>query len=203
MWQRKILALLLLSPVVAVLGTAAASASAGVGIAPGKLHFESGSQNSTQSLYVINTGTQRSTYEVFAEVEFADWFQIHPATFALEPDQSKEVKISVTHPESAVGEHATRIFVTAFAQSAEDQLGTGVKVPALISIDSNGLQNGAGIEVPAHISVSSNIAKGKADMARASGESMGTRLWIYIPSAIAALLAAIILFMLYRRKHLV
>jgi len=197
MWQKRTTILLLLIPVIAVFGTAMATASAGVGIAPGKLNFESGPQGSTQSLFVINTGTQRSNYEIFAEGEYVDWFQIHPVEFALEPNQNREVIISVTHPANAVGDHATRIYVTAFAQSAEDQVGTGVKVPTHISIKSNELQNGAGIQVPAHISVASSSTQ---EEIATSAESTGKRLWIYVPSFIAALLAAIILIIIYRRK---
>ncbi len=200
MWQKRAIICLLIIPAIAGLSVAAVSASAGVGISPGRLHFENGAPGSIQSLYVINTGTERANYEVFAEEEYASWFQIDPPTFALEPDQNKEVKISVARPKNAIGEHATMISVTAFAQSAEDRVGTGVKVPAVISIDSNELQSGAGVKVPTHISLEANDVDGEDDIS--PQRSTATRLWIYLPAVIAALLAAAILIMVYRRKRI-
>ena len=201
MFEKQAAILLLIILLTASFGAPTVSASAGVGIAPGKLHFESNTQGSMQSLYVINTGTQRSNYEVFAEGEYASWFQIEPVNFALEPDQHKEVKISVSHPANAIGEHATRIYVTAFARSDGDQVGTGVKVPTRISIGSNGLQNGAGIQVPAHISFQSEGTEEKGVISPEN--SSGIRMWIYVPSVIAALLAAALAILIYRRNHVV
>ncbi len=189
-----------LIPIIAAVAfyPAAASASAGVGIAPGKLHFEDTQQGLTQLLHVINTGTQRSSYEIFTEGDYHDWFHIQPSKFTLEPKQNKEVIITANYPADTTSEHTTRISVTAFAQSADDQVGTGVKIPTQISIDSEDLRNETKIQAPSHIAeVSDAIPK----TVSASEGATAIHLWIYIPSIIAALLATVMVTILYRRRH--
>jgi hypothetical protein len=48
----------------------------GVGVTPGNLTFsvQAGSSD-TESLYVINTGTEVSNYRVYADEYYADWLR--------------------------------------------------------------------------------------------------------------------------------
>lgn len=108
--------------------------ASGVGVSPSELEFEARSPGSIRTLFVINTGDEESHYRVYAEGEYEDWFEISPEEFLLAPGQSMEVEIALSPPFAASGEHTANICVVSFEPSLGLQIGTGVKVPAHISI---------------------------------------------------------------------
>ena len=192
-------AFLVFTVVVAMLIPIPASASAGVGIAPGKLHFQSTDEDLTQTLYVINTGTERSDYEVFAEGECASWFQIDPIGFDLQPDESKAITIAIVYPENVHGEHNANISVAAFASSADNRFGTGVKVPTQISIGSSKSQSGVDTQVTKQISMVSETTGDIGKTGSQSGHSM-TFIVLICTLVICVIAASATVFVLHRRR---
>lgn len=111
--------------------------AAGVGVSPHELDFEARSPGSTRTLHVINSGDEESHYKVYAEGEYEGWFEISPDEFSLAPSESIEVKITLSPPSNASGEHRANICVVSFEPSSGLQVGVGVKVPAHISLSSS------------------------------------------------------------------
>jgi P pilus assembly chaperone PapD len=72
-------------------------AAIAVGVTPASLDFDvQVGSSDTISLLVINTGTEITNYKVYADEEYADWFDISPDTFNLNAGEQKEVKLKLT-----------------------------------------------------------------------------------------------------------
>ncbi|MDY6893179.1 MAG: hypothetical protein SVO26_05630, partial [Chloroflexota bacterium] len=106
----------------------------GVGASPKELHFETHSTDSTRLLTVVNTGSNVSDYSVFVEGEYEEWFEITPSTFTLKPGENKEVAITLSPPLLASGDHDATICVVSFEPSSGLNIGTGIKVPARMTL---------------------------------------------------------------------
>lgn len=126
--------IVLLAITLVTLVQAAPASAAGVGVAPRRLDFDNSPGGATKKLYVINTGHEESLYRVYVEGEYRSWFRISPDEFSLYPDQNIQVSITLTPPWTARGEHATDVRVVSLETSSELQIGTGVKVPARVSL---------------------------------------------------------------------
>jgi hypothetical protein len=106
--------------------------AAGVGASPSELHFDDRQQDLPQTLSVVNTGGDESTFKVYAEGEYETWFDFSPSQFSLAPGDTETVAISMSPPPSASGEHTATICVVSFEPSTALRVGVGVKVPAHI-----------------------------------------------------------------------
>jgi len=128
-------------PIIIILGivslfAVSIASAAGVGISPGRLEFHDSSKGLKATLHVINTGETKSDYEVYAEGEYKDWFNILPNQFSLFPNEELAVEISLSKSAATLGEHHTTISVVAFADSEDATIGSGLKVPVDISLTS-------------------------------------------------------------------
>jgi len=160
-----------------------ASASAGVGVSPGKIEFNSCSPGASQQIYVINTGTHRSSFQVFTEPDHQSWFGISEKDFALEPGENRKITITLLHPFSGPGELESRIYVSALPESDEAHYATGIRVPARIFFGSSEL----------YISEEASI--------QSSGESQGI-LFLVLSVTIPAIALMLLIFSLRRRARI-
>ena len=112
----------------------------GVGVTPGNLTFsvQAGSSD-TESLYVINTGTEVSNYRVYVDEDYADWFDISPDNFSLGASENKEVTLKLKPPLSAKGEFDLKVYAVSSPSSSDFNVGSGIKVPVHIIVSNTGL----------------------------------------------------------------
>jgi hypothetical protein len=127
--------LLLILGIVSML-TSSVAFAAGVGVSPGRLEFDDSSLGLKTTLHVINTGETKADYEVYAEGEYKDWFQIFPNRFSLPPNGELAVEISLSESAVTLGEHHTNISVVAFDDSEDTAIGSGLKIPVDIHLAS-------------------------------------------------------------------
>lgn len=115
----------------------------GVGISPGNLNFSTqvGSSDS-KSLFVINTGTEDSSYKVYVDKEYANWFDITPDNFTLSANKHKEVILKLKPPISAKGEFDFKAYAVSSSSSSDFGVGSGIKIPVHASISNSGLMAG-------------------------------------------------------------
>lgn len=133
--MNKLISLLILPAIIFLVLLPNHAWAVGVGTSPKELHFDANS-GSTQTLHVINTGDEESSYRVYVEGEYEGWFEISPNEFQLAPDESIKVDMTISPPSSASGEHTAHICVVSLSPSLELRVGAGVKVPAYISLAS-------------------------------------------------------------------
>jgi len=111
------------------------AAAAGVGVSPGELDFEVISEVPvTKALMVVNTDDHESSYHVYAEGEYEDWFEITPNRFSLSPKETGEVAVKVLPSSATKGDHTAKICIVSFDPSSDLAVGAGVKVRANILV---------------------------------------------------------------------
>ena len=125
-----IMYLLLLHPVSAI----------GIGVSPGNLNYSVQAGGSdVRSLFVINTGTEVSNYEVYVDEEYADWFYISPDNFNLNAGEHEEVELKLKPPISAKGEFDFRAYAVSSSPSSDFSVGSGIKVPVHATVSNSGI----------------------------------------------------------------
>ena len=113
---------------------AAASSGIGVGVSPRNMSFElSPATSAEQSLYVINTGSENETYEIFVDNSTYDnWFTFSPSSFDLKTGEIKEVKVTLEVPISAESNAECKIKIPCTLSGSD--IGTEITVPVHIEI---------------------------------------------------------------------
>ncbi len=107
----------------------------GVGVAPHRLELEAYPLGSvTGSFNVVNTAEERALYQVYADGEYQEWFTLTPEEFVLDPRGSREVKLAVSPPLTASGEHRTTISIVSLEAASELKVGVGIKLPVLVRV---------------------------------------------------------------------
>ena len=111
------------------------AAAAGVGASPGELNFEVISEAPiTEALTIVNTNGHESSYHVYAEGEYEDWFEISPKEFSLSPKETGEVAVKMLPSSATKGDHTAKICIVSFDPSSDLAVGAGVKVRANIAV---------------------------------------------------------------------
>jgi len=110
----RVLRLILLSVVLSLIIFPSQVLALGLGVTPGKLDF--------------------TTFRVYIEGEYQEWFLITPGEFILPPQQSKGVEIMVTPPLTALGEHEFSVCVVSLPPGSDLRIGAGIKVSAHVQI---------------------------------------------------------------------
>ncbi|MBM3132348.1 MAG: hypothetical protein FJZ95_04860 [Chloroflexi bacterium] len=178
--------------------TPAPASAAGIGVAPGRIEFAGNSPEAT--LYVINTGQTLATYQVYTEDEFAGWFQISPARFPLAPNENMAVRITLSPSVIAASEHAPEILVVAFENSAQGEIGAGVKVPVHMALSPLTSEPGT-VPEPSAVAVAL-LEPVTAEGPAPTPEESPTRIPLWIGSAVimVALLGTLVV-IVRRRKN--
>ena len=115
-------------------------AAIGVGVTPGNFDFDvQVGSSDTKSLFVINTGTEVTNYEIYVDEDYADWFDISPDNFNLNASENKEVKLKLKPPISAKGEFEFKAYVVASSPSSDFSVGSGIKVPVHATVSNSGI----------------------------------------------------------------
>ena len=110
-------------------------------VTPGNLNFSvqvGGSD--TKSLFVVNTGTEVSSYKVYVDEDYVDWFDILSDNFNLSGNENKEVKLKLKPPLSAKGEYDLKVYVVASPPSSDICVGSDFKVPVHATVSNLGIK---------------------------------------------------------------
>ena len=112
----------------------------GIGVTPGSMNFSvQVGISDTQSLHVINTGTEVSNYRVYVDENYADWFDISPDNFTLGANENKEVILTLTPSLSTKGEFDFKIYAVSSSPSSDFSVGSGIKVPVHANVSNSGI----------------------------------------------------------------
>ncbi|MBC2763266.1 MAG: hypothetical protein HF970_08115 [ANME-2 cluster archaeon] len=112
----------------------------GVGVTPGNLDFTAQIGGSdTESLFVINTGTEVSNYKVYVDKDYADWFDISPDNFTLSANENKEVILTLKPQTSAAGDFNFMAYVVVSSTSSDVSIGHGIKIPVHAKVSNSGI----------------------------------------------------------------
>ena len=115
----------------------------GIGVTPGNLTFSvQAGASDTESLFVINTGTEVSNYRVYVDEDYADWFDISPDNFSLGASENKEVTLKLKPPISTKGEFDLKVYAVSSSPSSDFSVGSGIKVPVHALVSNTGLKMG-------------------------------------------------------------
>ena len=96
----------------------------------------------TKSLFVVNTGTEVSSYKVYVDEYYVDWFDILPDNFNLSGNETKEVKLKIKPHLSAKGEYDLKVYVVASPLSSDFCMGSDIKVPVQSIVSNSGIKFG-------------------------------------------------------------
>jgi len=94
----------------------------------------------TKSLFVVNTGTEVSSYKVYVDEDYVDWFDILSDNFNLSGNENKEVKLKLKPPLSAKGEYDLKVYVVASPPSSDICVGSDFKVPVHATVSNLGIK---------------------------------------------------------------
>lgn len=135
---RKISRALLLCAVLGSFLLPGAVWAVGLGITPARLDFEAAAGSpEVRSLHVINNCAEKSSFRIYADETYADWLQIAPDEFTLEPELNREVQITATPPRNSEGEHRFLVYVVSVPESSSFDIGAGIKVPVQLHVGDN------------------------------------------------------------------
>jgi len=120
-----------------ILVQAAAASDIGVGVSPGNLSYRLAPGTSAeQSIYVINTGNETATYNVFLDDNAYDsWFTFSISSFELRAGENREVKVKLYVPASTEGNVDCKIKVPCTVPGGD--IGTGVIIPVHIEVSTS------------------------------------------------------------------
>jgi hypothetical protein len=110
---------------------------------PGSLNFsiQTGSSD-TESLFVVNTGTEVTNYKVYVDEDYADWFDVLPDKFNLSGSENKEVKLKLKPPLSANGKYDFKAHVVASSLSSDFCVDSSINVPVQATVSNSGIKMG-------------------------------------------------------------
>ena len=112
-------------------------------VTPGNLIFSAQVGGSdTESLFVVNTGTEVLNYKVYVDEDYVDWFDILPDNFNLSNSENKEVKLILKPPLSANGEYEFKVYFVASSPSSDLCVGSDIKVPVHATVSNSGIKLG-------------------------------------------------------------
>ncbi len=112
-------------------------------VTPGNLNFSAQVVGSdTKSLFVVNTGTEVSSYKVYVDEDYVDWFDILPDNFNLSGKEKKEVKLKLKPHLSVNGEYDFKVYVVASPPSSDFCVGSYIKVPVHATVSNSGIKLG-------------------------------------------------------------
>ena len=112
-------------------------------VTPGSLNFSAQVGGSdTESLFLVNTGTEVSNYKVHVDDDYIDWFDILPDNFNLSGSENRTVKLILKPPLSAKGEYDFNIYVVASHPSSDFCEGSDIKLPVQVTVSSSGIKLG-------------------------------------------------------------
>ncbi len=110
-------------------------------VTPGNLNFSAQVGGSdTESLFVVNTGTEVSNYKVYVDEDYVDWFDILPDNFNLSGSENKEVKLKLKPPLSANGEYDLKVYVVASTPSSDFCVGSDINMPIQATVSNSGIK---------------------------------------------------------------
>ena len=112
-------------------------------VTPGNLNFSAQVGGSdTKSLFVVNTGTEVSSYNVYVDEDYVDWFDILPDNFNLSGNDNKEVKLKLKPPLSVKGEYDFKVYVVASPSSSDFCSGININMPVQATVSNSGIKLG-------------------------------------------------------------
>jgi uncharacterized membrane protein len=108
----------------------------GIGVTPGKLNFDvSPGSTTSQTLNIVNQSDSETTFRIYTDDDFKEWFNIQPAEFVLGAHKIKDVKVVVSPPLMAKQNlHSATIYIISTPPESKLQLGAGIKVVANVQI---------------------------------------------------------------------
>ena len=110
-------------------------------VTPGNLNFSAQVGGSdTESLFVVNTGTEVSSYKVYVDEDYVDWFDILPDNFNLSGNEIKEVKLKLKPPLSSKGEYDFKVYIVASQPSSDFCVGSDIKMPVHATVSNSGIK---------------------------------------------------------------
>jgi len=115
----------------------ATASDIGIGASPGNMSYMLAPGSSAeQSLYVINTGTETATYNVFIDDStYSGWFTFSVSSFELSAGENKKVKVTLNVPASAKEDVDCKIKIPCTVPGGD--VGTGIMIPVHIEISSS------------------------------------------------------------------
>ncbi|MCQ1535799.1 PGF-pre-PGF domain-containing protein [Methanosarcina sp. KYL-1] len=130
--------ILLLLIVLMISARAVSASDIGVGANPGSLSFKlAPGASAEQSLYVINTGSETATYELYLDdTTYASWFTLSPSSFDLKAKENKMVKVALRVPPSAEGDADCKIKILCSVSGGI--VGAGARIPVHIDVSASG-----------------------------------------------------------------
>jgi len=112
-------------------------------VTPSNLNFSAQVGGSdTESLFLLNTGTEVLNYKVYVDEDYVDWFDILPDNFNLSSSEKKEVKLILKPPLSANGEYGFKLNIVASHPSSDFCEGSDIKVPVQATVSNSGIKLG-------------------------------------------------------------
>lgn len=112
-------------------------------VTPGNLNFSAQVGGSdTESLFVVNTGSEVLNYKLYVDEDYVDWFDILPENFNLSGKEKKEVKLKLKPHLSANREYYFKVYVVASPPSSDFCVGSDIKVPVHATVSNSGIKLG-------------------------------------------------------------
>lgn len=101
-----------------------------VGVNPAEIVFNCEENvNLTKGLYIINTGSEATTYKIYADTEN---ILINPPRITVQSGDFKVVYISYMPKEHKIGNLSYTLYVKSLTNSAQFSVSAGIKVPIRI-----------------------------------------------------------------------
>jgi hypothetical protein len=112
-------------------------------VTPGNLNFSAQVGGSdTESLFLLNTGTEVLNYKVYVDEDYVDWFDILPDNFNLSDSENKEVIFRLKPPLSANGEYEFKVYIVASSPSSDLCVDSNIMVPVHGTVSNSGIKLG-------------------------------------------------------------
>jgi hypothetical protein len=106
---------------------------------PSNLNFSAQAGGSdTESLFVVNNGTEISNYKVYVDEDYVNWFDILPDNFNLSGSKKKEVTFRLKPPLSANGKYDFKTYIVASSPSFDFCVGSDIRVPVQATVSNSG-----------------------------------------------------------------
>ncbi len=138
--RRRVPVLILAAIVVMLSWAAIASGKLQVGVSPSELEYVvSPGESVTRDVYVFGGNESTQVYAAAVrEAEYRSWFTIEPGNITVLPETYGTIKVAVSPPTDARGDHSATIGVRCQPSVGGLGMGVGVQIPAHISISAPG-----------------------------------------------------------------